>query len=123
VDIVSKSTLTNFSFNPNNRTLSFDVTGQTGTSGFCRITIPKGFMWVDNQNEWIVKVGGTAVQRNVNETSGYTYIYFSYTHSTKTVQIQSSHAVPENLQSLLLAIFAVVTAMLIIFKKSRKPKT
>jgi hypothetical protein len=35
---------TNFNFDPDNRTLSFDVTGQNGTKGFCRVTIPKGFM-------------------------------------------------------------------------------
>jgi parallel beta-helix repeat protein len=98
VDFVSKSTITNLNFDPYALpypTLSFDVAGADGITGFCRVAIPKDIMWCDNIAEWTVTVGGTLTQPNTVEDADYTYIYFAYTHSTKTVQITSTHAVPE----------------------------
>lgn len=46
VDTVSNSTITNLNFNPYATpypTLSFNVTGMSGTVGFCRVAIPIGY--------------------------------------------------------------------------------
>jgi parallel beta-helix repeat protein len=124
VDVVSNSSLANFVFNPDNHTLTFDVEGTSSTNGFCRVTVPKGLMWCDNPNDWVVKVGGTLIgDRTTTEHDGYTYIYFAYTHSTKKVEIKSTGAVPEFVQTMLLIIFAAATTVLLIAKKSKKPKT
>jgi len=92
VDIVSNSSITNFSYDAANRRLTFDVTGESGTAGFSRVTIPKNLMWCDDLNEWIITVGGTLTVRTIIESGDYTYIYFIYTHSMKTVKIHSTHA-------------------------------
>lgn len=113
VDIVSKSNIINFNFNPDATplpTLNFDAEGESGTTGFCRVSIPKDIMWCDNPAEWTVTVGGnlTAAEAML-EDGNYTYIYFTYTHSSKTVQIQSTHAVPESYLQIILLLIVVAT--------------
>lgn len=125
VNIISKSVLSNFNFDPyaaSNPTLSFTVTGQAGTSGFCRVDIPEGLMWTNTQSQWVIKVDGNPTSADrIIETSGATYIHFTYTHSTKTVQIQSAYAVPENMSSLaLIALLTLTLALSAIY--GRKPK-
>jgi len=126
VDVSSNSNVTNFTFNPysNPPTLSFDVEGGSGTSGFCRVAIPKALMWCGNKDEWTITVGGTLTSAtNITETTDYTYIYFTYTHSTKPVQIQSTYAVPEHVQSVLLIALAATIAIFSTIKKSKKLET
>jgi parallel beta-helix repeat protein len=126
VDVVSNSTITNFNFNPLNNppTLSFDVEGQDGTVGFVRIAIPKDIMWCGNPSEWIIIVGGVPTPAtNVTETTDCTYIYFTYTHSTKTVQIQSTYAIPEFPTNLILSVFIATTLVAaILYRKKQKTK-
>lgn len=116
VDIVSISNITHINFNPYaipNPTLSFDAEGANGTTGFCRIAIPRGMMWCDNPDQWTIVVGGnlTTVE-TILEDSNYTYIYFTYTHSAKTVQIRSTHAVPEFQTFLILPLFITITLLM-----------
>jgi parallel beta-helix repeat protein len=122
MNIISKSTLSNFNFNPANRTLNFTVTGQTGTQSFCRVDIPKALMWTDNPSQWTIKVGGNLTPADrIIETSDTSYIHFTYTHSTKTVQIQSTHAIPENISSIvLIALLTITLALSAIYKRKRK---
>ena len=129
IDIVSKSNITNLDFNPYASpypTLSFDVEGANGTTGFCRITIPKDLMWCDNKDEWTITVGGTLTPAtNITETTDYTYLYFTYTHSAKTVQIQSTNAVPElpsALATTLILVTILFAAILLAKKRKQKPK-
>jgi parallel beta-helix repeat protein len=122
VDIVSNSTITDFNFDPYVSpypTLSFSVTGINGSTGFCRVTIPKGLMWVNTLDEWTIRVNGTLMQHYINETGGYTYIYFNYPHSRETVQIQSTGAVPE-FQPLMLALLVIATLVGAIFFKKKQ---
>lgn len=128
VDIVSNSTLSNFSFNPyatHQPTLSFDVTGANDTTGFCRVTIPDTLMWVNTLDEWTITVNGTLLktQPYINETGGYTYIYFNYAHSTETVTIQSTGAVPEFQPLMLLPLFMIITLLgAMILKRKRNER-
>ncbi|MEM2102243.1 MAG: NosD domain-containing protein [Candidatus Bathyarchaeia archaeon] len=121
VDIISKSTINNFNFNASSRTLSFDLQGGVGTPGFCRITIPTGLMWCDSPAEWAVTVGGFLTDRTVTSSSGYTYMYFTYTHSTKTVHITSTHAVQEFPMLILLLLISTAALFASVFaRKCRK---
>lgn len=85
MEITSNSTITSFGFNPDNHTLTFEAEGTSGTSGFCRIAIQTSIMWCDNPDEWTIKVGGTVIDRTIIENGNYTYMYFTYSHSAKTV--------------------------------------
>jgi hypothetical protein len=129
VSIVSNSTVTGFSFNAAGKTITFTVTGQTGTVGFCRVAIPTSLLWCDNNAQWTVMVGGTLVgNRTVNVSGNYTYIYFSYTHSTHQVTITGIHAVPEFQPLFFSPIFitAILLATLLaalILKRKRNART
>ncbi|MBX5326140.1 MAG: NosD domain-containing protein [Candidatus Bathyarchaeia archaeon] len=121
VEVISPSNVTNFDFSPANKTLSFDVEGTNGTLGFCRVTIPLGLMWCDDRNQWAVKVDGELVQRNVTETTR-TFIYFTYAHSKKRVEITSTHATSEFYPSTIalpLTIAATLLAIVVALKKKR----
>ena len=124
VDIVSNSTLANFNFNATSKTIMFDVEGQSGTTGFCRVDIPKSLLWSDNKDKWTVIVGGVLASPNVIENGNYTYIYFSYTHSTHEVKITGTNAVPEFPSALATTLIIVTTLFAtILLAKKRKPKT
>ncbi|HML03688.1 MAG TPA: NosD domain-containing protein [Candidatus Bathyarchaeia archaeon] len=117
IETVSNSTLSNFNFSATAKTLTFNVTGTSGTVGFCRVAIPLSLM----SGEWTVTVNGTPISYSTLYDSNYTYVYFKYMQSTKTVQIQSTNAVPEFQPFMLLPLFMIVTLLgAIAFKKRAK---
>jgi hypothetical protein len=121
VDTVSNSTLSNFNFNPNTKTLTFNATGKTNPLGFCRITIPVSFMNCTNPNDWIVSVNKSTVARTVIPSENCTYIYFTYSPSTEMVQITSTSAVTPELQPyMLLPLLMIITLLgAMILKRKR----
>ncbi len=126
VDVVSNSTLSNFSGgisleNPADKVIRFNVTGTGGTVGFCRIDIPTGFASIGQLGYWSVLVGGALYTNGTIITSGnYTYIYFTYTHSTKIVQITNNYIVPEFQPFMLLPLFMIITLLgAMIFKRKQ----
>ncbi len=127
VDVVSNSTVSAFHFNPaEGAFISFNVTGQSGTRGFSRVTIPKQLLWVEPPAIWVVVVEGVAVVPTATEAANYTYLCFTYTQSTKTVTITGTNTVPEFPSTIALLILLALTLLAIILSKRtthRKPKT
>jgi parallel beta-helix repeat protein len=116
VDTVSNSTITNVSFNATAKTLSFNVTGTNGTTGFCRATIPLSLM----SGEWTVTVNGTSIAYSTITDGNYTYIYFTYHHSTETVQITSTIAIPEFQPYMLLPLLIFITLLTAAVSKRKR---
>ncbi|HML03590.1 MAG TPA: right-handed parallel beta-helix repeat-containing protein [Candidatus Bathyarchaeia archaeon] len=125
VDTVSNSTLSGFSFNPSMKTLTFNATGTTSPSGFCRITIPASFMSCNNTNDWSVTVNKSTVACIVIPSENSTYIYFTYQPGTETVQITSTAAAtPEFQPIMLLPLFMIMTLLgAMIVKRKRLRQT
>ena len=126
VDVVSNSTLSDFSGgisleNPADKVIRFNVTGTTGTVGFCRVDIPTNWASIGTSGYWTVLVGGKLYTNETIITSGnYTYIYFTYAHSAKTVQITNTYIVPEFQPSMLLPLFMIITLLgAMIIKRKR----
>ncbi|UCF45392.1 MAG: hypothetical protein JSW44_01800, partial [Candidatus Bathyarchaeota archaeon] len=123
VDVVSNSMVSDFYFNPSEGSfLRFTVTGPDGTSGFCRVTIPEGLL--GTSDVWTVKVNDHTVTPNIMEDDENTYLYFTYSHSTKTVEIRGREAIEFPMwipMSLILIVLAVAIAAVIY--KRRLPKT
>jgi hypothetical protein len=114
VDVISNSSISDFSFNQGASTLSFNVTGTSGTMGFCRVAIPKTLMSCADLEDWVVTVNGTQVlppNLNITTDANYTYVHFSYHQSTEAVQIQSSGVVPEFQPLMLLPLFIMITLL------------
>jgi len=122
VDVVSNSTVSEFQFNPSEGALlRFNVTGDDGTSGFCRVTIPKSLLWVEDG--WTVYVGEESVNYTIIPDNDYAYLYFTYNHSTKTVLIQGTHVIPEFPSTITLSLFMILSIIAVVFaNKKRKNK-
>jgi len=123
-DIVSNSNVTEYNFNPTNKTLSFTVRGEAGTTGFCRVTLPVAVMWCNTSNQWIIEINDQTVNYDVIEDGSYTYLYFNYTHSTKFVKIESIYAIPEFTPNAIMPLFILLmlAAAGLRFKKSEHRK-
>jgi len=110
VDVVSNSIVSGFSFNPQEgASIQFNVEGETQKTGFCRVTVPKNLLSANGN--WIVLVNGQHVTPVVNETAENSYIYFTYMHSKKTIEIIGAKAIPEFSPASILSLFLVVTSL------------
>jgi hypothetical protein len=96
VEIASNSTVADFHFNPpplNN--FRFDVTGESGTSGVCNVTVPVELM----SGVFEVYLGETLLTEGVDytQTNNGTHYLFSinYPHSTHTIIITATNVIPE----------------------------
>ena len=109
VQTICNSTISDFQFTGTE--ISFNVIGEDGTAGFCRICIPRALM----NETYKVFVNGTEVPCNLLPCSNSThsYLYFSYNHSTQEVEI-----IPEfpTWMSMLL-ILIVLTVAIAIYKR------
>jgi len=117
VDVVSNSTVSDFYFNPNaGAFIRFNLTSSNERIGFARVIIPKQLLWVDNQTQWVVLVGNQQISPTVTEDDEYTYLYFTYEHSTKTILIQGTGVIqPKEESGQVTNTFTyVVTAILVI---------
>jgi len=105
VDCISNSTVSDFYFDPTEGAfLRFNVEGESGTSGFCRVTIPKELL--HTEDDWVVLVDGASVTPTVNEDASNTYLYFTYNHSIKSIEIRGTTVIPE-FQSCALILFTL----------------
>jgi parallel beta-helix repeat protein len=123
-DMVSNSSISSFQFNPDEGPfVHFNVTGADGTSGFCRITIPKSLLWTED--EWIITVGNQTIRDpTIITDENNTYIYFIYNHSTQTVTIQGTHVIPEFSSALILTLLMptiLIAITLLKTKRKRQP--
>jgi len=84
VSVESNSTVYNFAFNQPTKEISFNVTGSAGTIGFCNVTIPKALLYGE---PWTVLIDSASVPTTITENATQTSLYFTYTHSTHTIQI------------------------------------
>lgn len=115
VFVLSNSTISDFNFNPESALLQFDVEGEIGTTGFCRVTIPKGLL--NTEKNWTVLVEDSSVTPHVHEDETDTYLYFTYKHSIKTVEIIGTEAISEFPSWIILPLFFTITLAAIVLKK------
>ena len=60
---------------------------------------------------------------NIKTDVNYTYVYFTYNHTTEMVKITSTSAVPEFQPFMLLPLFMIITLFgAIVFKKKQNAK-
>ena len=122
VDITSNSTVNDFYFNPDDGPfIHFNVTGSSGTKGVCQVAIPKPLLWVEDG--WQVYIDGQPLTNyTIIQDENSTYLYFTYTHSTKTVLIQGSHVIPEFSSTNIIPLFMVISLITLILAKRKHPK-
>lgn len=114
--VISNSSISAFQMNITQKTISFNVSGETGI-GFCRVDIPNVIVTGLWQNNYRVLVNNQEPLYMRNWTSDVTtYIYLQYQHSTKEVVI-----VPE-FQSDLIPILLMLSTISIFIKKLSRRK-
>jgi parallel beta-helix repeat protein len=110
VQTICNSTISDFQFN--GTAIRFNVSGENGTSGFCRICIPTALM----NATYRVFVNGTKVTCNLLpfSNSTHSHLYFNYTHSTQEVTI-----IPEFPSFLILPILTAATLLAFIVHRRK----
>jgi hypothetical protein len=114
VDVMSNSTVGNVRIGEAARSLSFNVSGPTGTSGFCRIVLPNiviESLWGSN---YTVLINGEPCLFTNASDSENTYIYISYTHSEHQIVI-----IPEFPPLLILALITATVFAVKIYKRKK----
>lgn len=121
VQVASNSTsVSNLSFDEQNKKLSFTVQGDTGTKGVTEITIPKSLL----SGDLTVMIDGQAMaQSDVVETASTdteTTLELNYHHSTHQIDIVGTNAVPEFSSVASLVLVASVLAVVAISSRVRR---
>jgi len=114
VQTVCNSSISDLRFN--GTVLSFSVTGEGGTVGFCRIRIPTALM----NGTYTVFVNGMEVPHTVLPCSNSTHSYlsFTYNHSTQEVII-----IPEFPALIIMPLFMIATLVIIYRRKYSREVT
>jgi parallel beta-helix repeat protein len=109
VQTVCNSSISDFHFN--GTAISFNVSGENGTTGFCRIRIPTALM----NDTYRVFINSTEVSYILFSCSNgtHSYLYFTYNHSTQEVII-----IPEfPTGASMLVILVILTVAVVIYKR------
>lgn len=94
INTLSNSSITNFQINPQTKTLSFTLTGETATTGFTLITIPNALMETLYHNIFTVYIDGQPCSYRAWSDQTNTYLYVTYTHSTHTLTVVGDTTAP-----------------------------
>ncbi len=123
--LTSNSTITQFTFNPNDKELSFVASGPTNTHGYVDIYIPKTIL--SDISLLKAYIDGTEVSYTSQSLTDSWLISFSYSHSTHTITmslaggVQSDSAIPTLLLVAVAAVVvAVVAAVLVATRRKHK---
>jgi hypothetical protein len=123
--VTSNSTVTAFSFDSTQKTLSFNVTGESGSTGFVDVSIPKSLM--NDTSGLTLTLDGTQIDYTVESLSENWLLSFTYHHSSHQVMINlDSPNSPENsylgyiIYVVVAAVGLVVAATALTLKKRHK---
>jgi len=118
VTMTSNSTISDFNFNESLKQISFNVTGPTGKTGYCNVTIPQGLL----QGEpWTIYVNNTDCTAfcSIAGNSTHTFVYIPYTCSTNIIQIEGTWVIPEFPLVMILALSMILAMLVAGFAKKR----
>ena len=109
---MSNSTVSSLKFDG---AVRFNVYGEEGTGGFCRVCVPSALI----NGTFEICINGTQTDYRLLSCSNAThsYLYFTYSHSTKEIVI-----VPEFQSFLVPPIFMVATLLAVTVYKRKRSK-
>jgi len=108
----SNSTVSGFNFTQELKRIAFNVTGSSGSEGFCNTTIPKQLLG----GPFIVQLNGVSISFISTENSTHTFIYFAYAHSQHRIEIVGSTVIPE-FPVFLIPMFIVITIIAMLIRR------
>jgi len=121
LSVKTNSAISNFTFDENRKTVSFDVEGATGTKGFCSIAIPEELLG----GPYTVKVDDKTILQGYSppKNGTHAFMYVTYNHSLHTVKIIGTTAIPEFPSHLIIPLFTTATLLaVIIYRRKHLPQ-
>jgi parallel beta-helix repeat protein len=97
--------------------VSFNVTGASGSAGFCRVNIPKELAEIGSG--WTVLIDGEEKNCTIFSAQDSSYLYFAYNHSIRTVRIESSEPVPEFTGVIISLLFMAIALTAVLARKKK----
>ncbi len=107
----SNSTITNLAFNSTSQELCFGVSGDSGTTGYIEVYIPKSL--VSDASNLKVYLDNNQIDYTSKSQSDFWLLYFSYNHSRHMVTISLSAATPFNIQIQPIVIAAIIIIIVV----------
>ena len=119
VKVDSSSTLLGFEFNETEKKIRLDVSGLSGTSGYCDVWVPEGLLWgtFSLTNDGYDLVEDT--DYTVTHEGAYYKFDISYIHSDHTIEITGSQVIPEFSAWMILPLFMAATLMAVMLYRKR----
>ena len=117
--VESNSTVSGLTFDTNSQTLSFSVSGESGTEGYARVTIAKAL--VPDITKLQVQLDGVNYSYFAVSLDDSWLLTFTYSHSAHRVEVYLvTNAVPEFPSILILPLFLIATLLAVIIYRRRK---
>jgi hypothetical protein len=121
IPMTTNSHISNLQFTASLKQIMFNVTGETGTMGYCNVTIPKTLLKAEPLSAWEVFLDDYLQLPHVATENGtHTFIYMNYTYSSHRIQIQGIWATTEFSPAAILLLLMVSTMLVAVFKKYAK---
>jgi hypothetical protein len=123
IPMTTNSHVSNLQFNASLKQIMFTVSGETGTMGYCNITIPKTLLKAEPLADWKTFLDGyQQLPYIATENDTHTFIYINYTYSNHEIQIQGNWAIPEFSPATILLLLMLSTMFIIAFRSyAKKP--
>ncbi len=123
VEFISNSTVGNVQIDESAKTLGFNVSGETGTSGFSRITVPNIIVESFWNGNYTLLMNGEPWPFTSSSDTQNTYIYINYTHSEHQIIMEhQTIVVLEFPSNLFIAAFMMSTILYVMISKRRKKR-
>ena len=121
ISVRTDSIISCFAFDKSNKTVTFDVEGDSGTTGFFNLTLPTRLLG----GPYTVKIADTTVLEDYDapENETHAFIYCTYNHSCHTIEIKGMTVIPEFPTLIILPLFCIATLLLAAIVYRRKHAT
>jgi hypothetical protein len=118
VFVSTNSTLEHFNYDKYQYQIAFNVTGSTGTTGFCEVTLSENLL----SGEFSVYLDETLLVKDVDYTETYNgthnIFHITYNHSSHIIEICGTSIIPEHSSCLLPSLLLIATLVIVIYKKN-----
>jgi outer membrane protein assembly factor BamB len=120
VEVVSNSRLSAFTFDQPSKTLSFNLTGDPGTTGVCAVTFPTFLLG----GPYVCQLDGALITPEIITNATHTTLAFNYPHSTRTLEVIGTTVIPEypSLLAALLPLLVLAVTLSRALDKVRRPR-
>ena len=106
-------------FNATAYSISFNLTGTDGTTGYVNVTVPKDLVRLNQtSDQWIVTVNDTPVTPIISENATHTFFYITTPLSTEPVTIIGT--IPEFPTLMVIPLLAIPTMVAIGLRRRRR---